>query len=514
MIASLLPVPMATPGPLAAPSDVLDAPAGFADLLAVDGAPVPAPGQAAWPLPLPAAVPAAAGDAEGAVSATVGIVAPAIDEAAPAPAPIPIAAPIAAQIPGPIPGPMPARTGAPTPAGTPIATPDLPADGSVRDDAIPDLARPSLRQPSAPADRTVRRQAAASPDETPVPAHQASIEPAATVIATAPPAGFVRSGRADATDPAMLAAPEEQPGPMARTSGGTAARKLLRFASRTADDATRNDPADLAAASAVPTPVAPPAATPPRDTAAPEAVATSTPPALAPAPPGQAQAAAAPPSGQPAPTSPAPPNRPAVAIDAHGAGRPRVATIDAADRPAAPATATGETSAAPAGFATLVPGTTRAAPATAPPPVAQATRIGHDTGVAIARHISAGGAEKLTIRIARAELGRIEVRLSFDDAGTLRAVVAADNPASLDLLRRDQAELGRALGEAGVRADGASLRFDMQGGTGQGGDPGQGHAPGGRRTPFTGGYAATPAPDAPATDPRPLTPRGRIDLMA
>ena len=92
-------------------------------------------------------------------------------------------------------------------------------------------------------------------------------------------------------------------------------------------------------------------------------------------------------------------------------------------------------------------------------------------GVAIARHAVAGQPETITVRLDPKDMGRIEVRLAFDDAGTLRAVVSADTSAALEMLRRDAGDLGRALADAGVRADGQSLRFDTR--TSGGNDPGQ-----------------------------------------
>lgn len=112
------------------------------------------------------------------------------------------------------------------------------------------------------------------------------------------------------------------------------------------------------------------------------------------------------------------------------------------------------------------------------------------------------------------------MRLAFDDGGTLRATVAADQPASLDLLRRDTDSLVRALGDAGVRADSDSLRFDTRsdgGGAGGGfASPGQSGGGGqGRRTPFSAGpYATLTAGDEPAAETPMLSPRGRVDLMA
>lgn len=141
-------------------------------------------------------------------------------------------------------------------------------------------------------------------------------------------------------------------------------------------------------------------------------------------------------------------------------------------------------------------------------------RIGHETGVAIARHVAAeSGGDTIVVRLDPVEMGRIEVTLRFDDKGTLRAVVAADNPVALDLLRRDSADLGRALADAGVRADAQTLRFDTRAGTdagGQGGQPWQ-------RQQEPRARAAErdyPAGAEQAAAYQPLRTRGRVDLMA
>ncbi len=84
--------------------------------------------------------------------------------------------------------------------------------------------------------------------------------------------------------------------------------------------------------------------------------------------------------------------------------------------------------------------------------------IGQDTGVALARGVS-DGRDHVAIRLDPPDLGRIDVRLSFGQDGGLRAVVASDNHAALDLLRRDLDQLQRALADAGVRADAQSFHF-------------------------------------------------------
>jgi flagellar hook-length control protein FliK len=151
------------------------------------------------------------------------------------------------------------------------------------------------------------------------------------------------------------------------------------------------------------------------------------------------------------------------------------------------------------------------APAAAQPVVtAQPGRIGQDLGVEIARRIAAGG-DQLVVRLSPAELGRIEVRMSFDDRGGLSTVFAADSRAALDMLRRDSADLSRALNDAGFRNEANTMRFDS-------GDRGSGGQP---RTPWQN---AAPKRDS-ATDTfepelldqtafRTLQTRGRYDLMA
>ena len=89
-------------------------------------------------------------------------------------------------------------------------------------------------------------------------------------------------------------------------------------------------------------------------------------------------------------------------------------------------------------------------------------------GVEIAKRIASGG-EELTIRLAPDNLGKIEVRMSFDEHRSLRAVVAAESSVALEMLRRDTADLNRALTDAGVRTDGQSFRFDGRSSSGDGG---------------------------------------------
>lgn len=144
----------------------------------------------------------------------------------------------------------------------------------------------------------------------------------------------------------------------------------------------------------------------------------------------------------------------------------------------------------------------------------QEGQFGNDIGVEIARALDKGS-DDLLIRLDPRHMGRIDVRLSFDHDGVLRAVVSADSASSLDMLRRESTDLGRALADAGVRSDGQSLRFDSRSG-GQGGGRWQGdqnsqhqaghQSQGGGLSDGFGG----------SDDPiyRPLRSSGHVDLMA
>ncbi|RZT53396.1 flagellar hook-length control protein FliK [Sphingomonas sp. BK036] len=178
-----------------------------------------------------------------------------------------------------------------------------------------------------------------------------------------------------------------------------------------------------------------------------------------------------------------------------------------APQPADPVSAAGAPSRAMA-----PPLVARQAVADVPVAIAQPGRIGQDMGVAIVHRLSAGEQE-VVVRLEPVALGRIEVRMAFDDQGGLRAVIAADSPVALDMLRRDSADLSRALNDAGIRNDGQSLRFQTDGN-------GSGNAGGQPRNPWLSGDRATDRSTADrgvADDPLPYRQvrlGGRYDLMA
>jgi flagellar hook-length control protein FliK len=142
---------------------------------------------------------------------------------------------------------------------------------------------------------------------------------------------------------------------------------------------------------------------------------------------------------------------------------------------------------------------------------AQAGRIGQELGIAIAHHTSQGG-DELTVRLDPAHFGQIEVKMHFDAEGQLRASVTTSQNATLDLLRRDSAELTRAMNDAGISTDAQSFSFSSRQDTPQGDD----------RTPARFTRSAAPAGESiapplpiPAERPRPFAGGGgRINMVA
>jgi flagellar hook-length control protein FliK len=164
---------------------------------------------------------------------------------------------------------------------------------------------------------------------------------------------------------------------------------------------------------------------------------------------------------------------------------------------------------APAPFAAAAPST--AAAAAAEPVVnARPGELGRTLGVEIARKVDAGE-DTLRVRLNPAELGRVEVTLAFDDKGRVQATMRAESQHTLDLLRQDAPELGRALDQAGIRSDAGSFRFESRdGGTGGGGNGqsgGQQHSRGGHQQ-------FRDEPDAQTAAYRPIRGDGQVDLIA
>ncbi len=76
----------------------------------------------------------------------------------------------------------------------------------------------------------------------------------------------------------------------------------------------------------------------------------------------------------------------------------------------------------------------------------------------------ADGSSKIRIQLDPAELGKLDIRLTVGADGKTGMVITADNKDTLALLQRDARGLEQALTDAGLKADGGSLSFNLRGG--------------------------------------------------
>ncbi|MEI9989987.1 MAG: flagellar hook-length control protein FliK [Rhizomicrobium sp.] len=86
---------------------------------------------------------------------------------------------------------------------------------------------------------------------------------------------------------------------------------------------------------------------------------------------------------------------------------------------------------------------------------------------------SDGGTKHFDIRLDPAELGRVDVHLTVDDAGKAQAMLSVEKPQTLELLQKDQPQLERALKDAGLDLSQNGLNFSLKGqqqGAGNGGN--------------------------------------------
>lgn len=142
----------------------------------------------------------------------------------------------------------------------------------------------------------------------------------------------------------------------------------------------------------------------------------------------------------------------------------------------------------------------------------QAAAVLNDVTVEVVRAARAGKRE-VSVRLDPPELGKVEIRWSVDEAGKVRTVVAADNPATLELLRRDSSQLARALNSAGVAADTGAFSFDLRQDSGASGGQQRQAAFHQRASRDDSGFDAAVAAPSRLPSPRRPSALGRIDLV-
>ncbi len=89
---------------------------------------------------------------------------------------------------------------------------------------------------------------------------------------------------------------------------------------------------------------------------------------------------------------------------------------------------------------------------------------------------SEAGARHFDIRLDPAELGRVDVRLTVDDAGKAQATLSVEKPQTLELLQKDSTHLERALKDAGLDLSQNGLNFSLKGQQQQAGNGGNGQS--------------------------------------
>jgi len=104
-------------------------------------------------------------------------------------------------------------------------------------------------------------------------------------------------------------------------------------------------------------------------------------------------------------------------------------------------------------------------------------RVVEQVSVQIAKAV-AGQNDRIQIALKPAELGRVDVQIEMTNDGRAIAVVTADNKDTLELLRRDAAELAKALQDAGLKTDTGDLSFNLRGENAQADSDGKGGANG------------------------------------
>lgn len=119
-------------------------------------------------------------------------------------------------------------------------------------------------------------------------------------------------------------------------------------------------------------------------------------------------------------------------------------------------------------------GTTAAQKAQAPqaaqaprqPQLPQSQQVMDQISVQIAKQSKDGG-DTIKVQLKPTELGSIEIKLDVAKDGTVTTVVTADNKDTLDLLKRDQSSLQKALTDAGLKSDLGSMSFNLREGSQQ-----------------------------------------------
>ncbi|MFP4312695.1 MAG: flagellar hook-length control protein FliK [Alphaproteobacteria bacterium] len=79
----------------------------------------------------------------------------------------------------------------------------------------------------------------------------------------------------------------------------------------------------------------------------------------------------------------------------------------------------------------------------------------------IKKMAGSGETKNIRIQLDPPELGRVEIKMSFNKDKTVKAILTAEKPETFMMMQRDVQLLERALQNAGIDADGSELSFEL-----------------------------------------------------
>lgn len=78
------------------------------------------------------------------------------------------------------------------------------------------------------------------------------------------------------------------------------------------------------------------------------------------------------------------------------------------------------------------------------------------------QHSASDGVDRVSLQLHPAELGSVDIELSFEGGGRLSALITAERPETLELLQRDSRLLERSLGDSGLKLGSDGLSFALK----------------------------------------------------
>ena len=75
-----------------------------------------------------------------------------------------------------------------------------------------------------------------------------------------------------------------------------------------------------------------------------------------------------------------------------------------------------------------------------------------------------GKLDKITLQLDPQELGKMDIEFNISEDGKTKALILAEKPETLNMLRQDAKAIESILAEAGLEMDQNSLEFDLKGG--------------------------------------------------